>query len=200
MAGRMASRATGTGAVRGGGPVWWRMSFLWVLMSGAVLGPLGPPKVKCGPATVRQPRLPSRGVHCLVSSIRVRLAVECPMGPLCCSLPSLGLGWRCGLLGSGLYRQGTPHYGLRLGPGVHAVFHVGSHCTWGVGGGGGWTGGYTHHRSGERPRDPQMCHPHGGGGGGLLDIHPPTGPWPLAQRQKRQPIPCGACGAETPPN
>ena len=48
-------------------------------------------------------------------------------------LPDLpGLGWRCGLLGSGLYRRVTLHYGLSSGCGVRAVFHVGSHCTWGV--------------------------------------------------------------------
>ena len=43
-----------------------------------------------------------------------------------------GLGLRCGLLGSGLYRQVTLHYELGWVRGVHAVFHVGS-----AGGGGG---------------------------------------------------------------
>ena len=82
-------------------------------------------QVRGGHATVLQPCLPSHGHHCLPSSNRVRLAVECPIGPLHCShnLPGLGL------LSSGLYRRVTPHYRLSSGRGV---FHVGPHCTWGV--------------------------------------------------------------------
>ena len=52
----------------------------------------GPPKVRCGPAAVLQPRPPPHGLHRLLSSGRVRLASECPKGPLCCSLSSRGSG------------------------------------------------------------------------------------------------------------
>ena len=68
----------------------------------SVCGGAGAQKVRYGPATVLQPRLPSHGLHSLLSSVRVRLAIECPMGPLCCSLASLGLGKRRGRIGSGL--------------------------------------------------------------------------------------------------
>ena len=44
------------------------------------------------PATTLQPRPPSQGLHRHLSSIRVRRAIECPIGPLCCSLTSLGVG------------------------------------------------------------------------------------------------------------
>ena len=50
------------------------------------------------------PRLPSHGHHRLLRSIRVRLLIAFPMGPLCCSLSSGGLGQSCAILGSGLYR------------------------------------------------------------------------------------------------
>ena len=63
-----------------------------------------------GPATVLQPRPPSHGRHCLLSSVCVRLAIECPMGP----------SWV------------TVQYELSSGCGVHTVFRVGPHCTWGV--------------------------------------------------------------------
>ena len=49
--------------------------------------PSGPPKVRCGPATVLQPRLPSHGLHRLLSSIRVPPATECPMRPFVVLLP-----------------------------------------------------------------------------------------------------------------
>ena len=38
----------------------------------------GPTKVRCGPATVHQPRLPSHGLHCLLSSLCVRLPAIVP--------------------------------------------------------------------------------------------------------------------------
>ena len=65
---------------------------------------VGPQKVRRGPATALQPRLPSHGHHRLLRSIRVRLLIAFPMGPLCCSLSSGGLGQSCEILGSGLYR------------------------------------------------------------------------------------------------
>ena len=41
----------------------------------------GPPtKVRCGPATSLQPRLPSHGLHRLLSSLRVRLAIRLSAG------------------------------------------------------------------------------------------------------------------------
>ena len=55
-------------------------------------------KVRCG---VLQPRLPSQGLRCLLSSIRVQLAIECPIGSLCCSLTSLA--WARGV---GLRKEG----------------------------------------------------------------------------------------------
>ena len=75
-------------------------------------GQAGPPKVRCGPATLLQPRPPSHGLHRLLSSMRVRLASECSTGSLFTSI--LGLGTRQGLRGSGLYRRVTPVYFLSL--------------------------------------------------------------------------------------
>ena len=63
-----------------------------------------------GPATVLQPRLPSQGLHGLLSPIRARLAIVCPIGPLCCSpfLPGPGLEvWASCFWGSG-GRAGPP--------------------------------------------------------------------------------------------
>ena len=103
----------------------------------------GAPKVRCGPATVLQPRLPAHGLHRLLSSVHVQLAIECPIGPLCCSLSSLASARDHGFLGSGLYCRVTLHNRLSSRPGIHAVFHVGSGvcllllATLG-GGGGGW--------------------------------------------------------------
>ena len=59
--------------------------------------------------------LPSCGRHCLLSSIRVRLAIECPMGPSRCSSHPGAWGYSCGLVGSGLYRQVRLHCGLSSG-------------------------------------------------------------------------------------
>ena len=107
-------------------------------VAGRFRGPAGSAKGKAGvtrdgPAlgAVAGPnpsRAPPSSLGCLLSSIRARRGVECPIGPLCCSLISLGLGERCGLLGSGLYYRVTLHRGL------------GSGRTWGGGaekGGGG---------------------------------------------------------------
>ena len=137
-------------------------------------GGLGAQKVRCGPATVLQLRPPSHGLHCLLRSIRVRLAIECPIGPLCCSLTSLGLGWRCGLPASGLYRRGTLHYGLSSGHGVHAAFHVGSGCTWGVFAAAGPTRPHRVHSAftwalEARGKGEVTRHPRGRGGGGGSD-------------------------------
>ena len=62
----------------------------------------GPQKVKCGPAPMLQPRLPSHGLHCLLSSLSVRLASKCSIRPLCCSLSSQTWARDKGLLGLGL--------------------------------------------------------------------------------------------------
>ena len=55
----------------------------------------GPQKVRYGPATGLQPRLPSHGLHFLLRSIRV-LAIECPIVPLVLrrNLPRRGGGGR----------------------------------------------------------------------------------------------------------
>ena len=62
-------------------------------------------KVRCGPATVLEARLPSHGLHCLLSSTRVRLTIECPIDPLSCSLSLAGLevlaSWFRGQAGRG---------------------------------------------------------------------------------------------------
>ena len=91
----------------------------------------GPPKVKCGPATVLQRRPPSHGLRCLLSFM-----CDWPLkGPLAhCAAPHPPRAWArvVGLLGLGLYRQVTLHYGLSLGCGGHAVFHAGPRCTRGV--------------------------------------------------------------------
>ena len=67
----------------------------------------GPPKVRCGPTTVLQPRLPSHGLHRQLSSSRVGLAGKCSIGPLGCSP-----GWGAGLVGPHgqgcIRRKGTP--------------------------------------------------------------------------------------------
>ena len=55
----------------------------------------------CGPATKLQPRLPSHGLHRRLSSIRVRRAMEGPIGPLCCSLTSVARAIDVGFLGDG---------------------------------------------------------------------------------------------------
>ena len=110
------SSAEARGGVGVGGSFWCWLSPGMHLKRGVWGG--GGQKVRCGPATVLQPRLPYHGLHHLLNSIRVRLAIACPIGPSCCSLTSLGLGWRRGLLGSGLYRRVTLCYGLSLGRGV----------------------------------------------------------------------------------
>ena len=65
----------------------------------------GAQKVRCGPATVLQPRLPSHGLHRLPSSIRVRPAI----GPLRCTLSSLAWAGSVGGGGGGVSRE-PPHH------------------------------------------------------------------------------------------
>ena len=49
--------------------------------NGAGFGGVWPQKVRCGPATVLQPRLPSHGLHRQRSTLRVRLASKRSIGP-----------------------------------------------------------------------------------------------------------------------
>ena len=78
-----------------------------------------------GPPAVLQPRLPSHGLHHLLRSLRVRLAIDCSIGPLCCSLSPLTWVRDKGLLVQGLNAGSRVGYVLSFGRGVHAAFHVG---------------------------------------------------------------------------
>ena len=70
--------------------------------------PPWPQKVRCGPATMLQPRLPSQGLHSHLRSLRVRWTVHCCSVPMFCSLSSLNrVRALPGSLWSGLYRQGN---------------------------------------------------------------------------------------------
>ena len=46
-------------------------------VKGVGVGGRGPPKVRCGPATKPQPRLPSHGLHCHLNSTCVRYVLDC---------------------------------------------------------------------------------------------------------------------------
>ena len=184
---RSEGRRVGDGGLGCGCPLPW----CWraVQFGGAPCAPLGssglclllcwrtrggPPKIRGGPITKLQPPLPSHGLHCLLSSSRGQLASKCSIDPLCSPMSSLGSGQRRELLGPGLWRRVTLHYHLRLGRGAHAVFHVGSLCSWGVLAAAGQTGPHMREEGGR------------GGGGwhkasvfGCLPLAAPIGLSPL---------------------
>ena len=92
-------------ARRGEGKTWGE--------GGQAVG-VGPQKVGCGPTTELQASLPSHGLHRLLSSLGMRLASDCSLGPLCCPLSPRGLGKGPGHLGSGLWRRVTLRYDLSV--------------------------------------------------------------------------------------
>jgi hypothetical protein len=63
---------TALGMCCGDGIVSCWFSMLRQLSSSFSEGKGGPPKVRCGPTTLLQPRLPSHGLHCLFSSSQGR--------------------------------------------------------------------------------------------------------------------------------
>ena len=80
-----------------------------------------PQRVRCGPAAVPQPRLPSHGLQCPLSSICVRPAIECPVGPLRCSLSS---GVEARVLGVWVLGSSLGHSALRTGFGSWRAWRV----------------------------------------------------------------------------
>ena len=101
-----------------------------LLVEGIHRGSEGAAKVRCGPATVLHPHLPSHGLRRHLSSIAVRQSIVglTSIVPLPV-LPEWGKS--AGLFGSRHQRQVMEFGGLSLGRGVHVVFHCGSSCNLG---------------------------------------------------------------------